>query len=68
MLFVKERYHEVPSLLTNWRTMPATELETVFYQCPKDFQSCVYRFLIRTETNLQWYLGYLEEHLSSLQP
>jgi hypothetical protein len=63
MLFIKERYHEIPSPLTTWRTMSVGELETAFDECPEEFQSCVYWFLGRTETNLQWYLGYLEKYL-----
>ena len=50
----------IPASLAGWGSMSPEQLEAQFYgpETPEEFRDETYRWLSRTETNLEWFLSH----------
>lgn len=60
-LWKAEQEIEIPKSFNNWKTMTHEELKLAFDASPKTFQDVIWKFLSRTEGNIQMFLSYRDK-------
>lgn len=59
-LWKAEQEIEIPKSFDNWRAMSHGELNAAFAASPEVFRDVVWKFVKRTEGNIQMFLSYRE--------